>query len=585
MVDREIETYGQTWAALNQGRVALAAADLVASPGLVSSDVEQFFGDATDCRFYFLDVLAAEDRAQLEQYGLNVALLEENLHRSVLRGRRRSSGDSRRFQIDAVKERCLHAICPFTGRILTSRTSIAVTREVVFYRFEATEVFYLATNHIGSGFTKGAIYFPEREIIVKSHDFIWELRQEHITKLKTLMVSNASSVARYITGESTRAGVATCLGDANYAHHLWNELSGLLRLSRARCLAKVDRFFVCREPLGPITRLFPQIPAEKVRHLEAGNDIRDYVPPAMFREIIEKDYFLVNVGDEYISEELVRRLRSTFDSVPALTIDKIRRARRSHWPLVLISIRTGNRTWPDQATGLSTILLNLARTFPRLGVVVDGYSVAVDYDTETSLHPWLRLAEDEANVLVSEAEIISDIVDRMAKSSVPCFSISGSSLLEAAVWVSNVDFYITHAGSNQHKVGWLGNKPGIVHSNVDVLRRNGGGYYDGVREFGVAPIFLDPRFVRDIPTSGVQSANDLRTDLSNYIVDVPRLSEAVETMARVLAQRRRGSRAVLHGFGTLRNVCRSRVVRDARVRLRRSTIGSILRSLRRRLSS
>jgi hypothetical protein len=577
--------YERTWRELNKKVVVAVDPDLVATPGLVSPDVERFFAAQLPSRFYALNSLTAEDEANLVAQGLQLSALRENLERSLLKGRRRTSTDPHRFQIDAVEEGCLYAACPFTGQLLVSRTSIVGTREVIFYRFDGAEVFYVATGHLGSGFTKGALYFPEREMVVKSRDVVWGLRHEHIIKLKALMVSNAASVARYIANGPRRSPVAVCLGEANYAHHLWNELSGLQRLWRAHRLASVDRFFVFREPLGAIPLLFPEIPAEKVRYQDTDSDGHAYIPDTMFREIVQDGCFVINVGDDYISEDLVKRVqRVARNSVPARVAEKIQRVRHDYQLLILVTIRTGNRTWIDQAAGLSTMLLRLAESFPSLGVVIDGYSLAADYDTDSSLRRRLRPSDYELQVLAEEADVIRDIRTRLARSGVGVFSISGCSLLETTLWVSEVDLYIAHAGSNQHKIGWLSNKPGIVHSNAEVLRRNQNGrsYYHKVREFGIPPVFIAPHFVRDIPTSASQQTTELRDDLSNYDIDVSQLSEQVEAMARSLVGRRSGTRVIPSMLGSLRRrVYRSRFAHDARLRLGRSSIGTLLRSMKR----
>lgn len=49
------------------------------------------------------------------------------------------------------------------------------------------------------------------------------------------------------------------------------------------------------------------------------------------------------------------------------------------------------------------------------------------------------------------------------------FNTVGCTLAESVLWANHVDLYFCHHGTTQHKVGWLANKPGVVHSNQGVL--------------------------------------------------------------------------------------------------------------------
>jgi hypothetical protein len=70
------------------------------------------------------------------------------------------------FQLTAVNEKAIYAVCPFTGKLVTSHHSLLANISVIFYRFESVQVFYMITAGL-DGFKKNAIYFPQQELVVQ----------------------------------------------------------------------------------------------------------------------------------------------------------------------------------------------------------------------------------------------------------------------------------------------------------------------------------------------------------------------------------------------------------------------------------
>ena len=52
------------------------------------------------------------------------------------------------FQRRALRRKSIHAICPFSGRVIQSNQSLLANINVIFYRFESDQVFYVVSAGI-----------------------------------------------------------------------------------------------------------------------------------------------------------------------------------------------------------------------------------------------------------------------------------------------------------------------------------------------------------------------------------------------------------------------------------------------------
>src|SRR5260370_10752436 len=108
------------------------------------------------------------------------------------------------------------------------------------------------------------------------------------------MVCGAKACYEYLSDTEWKSRrSAVCVGFYHFAHHLWNELSGLHRLSRKQLLQRVDKFLVLREPLGPIDHIFPDLPEDPIARLYNTCDL--------CYEILENGYLPVRVGCDYLA--------------------------------------------------------------------------------------------------------------------------------------------------------------------------------------------------------------------------------------------------------------------------------------------
>ena len=165
----------------------------------------------------------------------------------------------------------------------------------------------------------------------------WGVQQDDLIELKARMVLAATACYEYLSDRKEKK-TAVCLGYYHFAHHLWNELSGIHGLYKKGLLTSVEKFLMLREPLGPIEQIFPEIPAGKIARSKSTNEL--------FLDILASRYFALKVGGDYVRRDLVARIRrvSAAKSLSATT-ESVKDARARYHPLLWVGIRVGNRAW------------------------------------------------------------------------------------------------------------------------------------------------------------------------------------------------------------------------------------------------
>jgi hypothetical protein len=470
------------WLHLNQVPVKPLPENLL--PGreaLTFGAVVQHFTDSAPAKTVNLGNLGIEDETYLASLGISPAHLIRNLKETLV-GRHL---DPLGYQLKVVRSKSIDAFCPFSGKHVVSRQSLLANINVIFYRFESEQVFYVATAGIGSGFKKSAVYFPQHDLIVSDGDE-WGLQHDDLIELKARMVCGAGACYEYLSDPDPKGRkLAVCLGFYHFAHHLWNELSGLHKLYKRDLLQNVDKFLVLREPLGPIEQIFPEIPENKIERKQTTDDL--------FYEILEKGYFAIRVGDDYLAGDLASRVAnvSLANCLPA-TLAMVKEAKSKYHPLLWVGIRVGNRAWIDQIDGLTNVIASLRKEFPTLGVVFDGFSLPSDKSAESNEELGY------SKILADENEIVDGIVENLHQRQLSggIFNIIGLSISDANVWAHAIDVYVSPYGSLQHKVGWFTNKRGVVHTNRTLLK-NPASYVWANVENGIPPHYIALACVTD----------------------------------------------------------------------------------------
>jgi tetratricopeptide (TPR) repeat protein len=467
------EIYDTLWNNLNH----LGKIDDISEPIPTKAEAESYFDKNSHYKIIDMNNLKESDKVSLTNYGISLANLQiikkDNLSLEEIYLNTFVSTPkvklSRKF-VETVSEvlepyknyACskaivetgyIYSVCPFSGKILRSNQSFYIYCEsgvsIHFYRFVSQEIFYLAIGNTCRG--KMYIYLPGKELIIKYTPHRWlsnEIIHRIINMLKSNLISSYPKTKLYIQTEIPKKLVFDIGFNKNFGHYYWNDLSGILYLQHNNLLEKIEKFLVGDKQFFNVGGVFPEIPSHKISQL-ANND-------ELFQTILENNYFAVQVSDLFMSQELADRV--TQFSLKKCTenpefLEQVENAKK-HFPLLCIQIRS-SRTWVSQVEGNSNIIKELAKDFPNLGVVFDGWGRhEVEYP----------LAE---SMIVAEKDILNEILT-LLPFNIPIYSLIGSTNYEKVVFINEVDLYCIPSGSGIAIVQWIANKPGVVHAQPGV---------------------------------------------------------------------------------------------------------------------
>jgi hypothetical protein len=464
-------------------------------------------------RFINLSELSYEDQDRLSRMRIDVPCLFENLNLEYgddSGGKNKPWKDKKdpienvnyrtTFQKIAIHEQKLTITCPFSGREIATDCSFVLPQEhgYVFYHFCSTEVFYLITGFPWSGFSMIGFYFPSAEIIIGSERTLGDGRGDTaVNRLKALMVANTLAVSAYILN-STKKSTAVWIGHHNFVHHFWNDLSAVETALEEGLLERISHLFVTHDTLGPLKSIFPEIPERVVRKVKSED---------LFRGVLIEQLFVVRIGSNFIPQSVADRvLKSAKETCSPAIIERVDQTRRDHYPLLWVSVRVVNRTWIRQEEGFARIISEFFVDYPTLGVVFDGFSVGYGMDVS---------AETKKNI--TELHGVVEKIRQCIPQGIAVYDTVGCGIHESIVWADAIDLYLCHHGTLQSKVGWIANKPGVVHTNrvTHMMGQYQVPKATWARENALQPVYIDASHVTDIEID----YKDRRENLYNYDCD------------------------------------------------------------------
>ncbi|WP_243397393.1 hypothetical protein [Crocosphaera subtropica] len=465
-----------------------------------------------------LDNITDLQRNELKLLGIETNYLKQNQYSELIKSKQKNSSshdnkplvaveaDQRnQFQLSSIINQYFSAICPYTGKDLSSNQSLLVLPQGynswIFYRFVSQKnVFYIATGKPDSGFPKSFIYFPKEEIAIILFDQFNEKDiKEAIELFKRSVFKNWNDIKKYLNN-SLHKQVIIPISFWHFAHHYWNELTGIYKLYDNDVLEQVDKFLVGTEHYGEIKDIFPEIPENKIDKISSKY---------LNKEILKNNYFALRVGSNFITEDLANRIYkvSRQQATPQF-LSEIESIKKKHFPLLLVTIRLDTRVWISQINGIVNIVKKLAEDFPKIGLVIDGFSLPCGL---------VGLSWYWAQKCIEKETQASLEIRSLLPAEIPVYDIVGSTLYENVIWNHVIDLYLAQHGSAQHKIGWIANKPGVIHTNKSTFSApHLLSVTTTAKENSIEPILIPEEHIIALEEIHKPNKNDKRKNLENY---------------------------------------------------------------------
>lgn len=454
-----------------------------------------------DLRTQLIDTrgLSAEARARLaERHGLSPRFLDlaQQGHAAVSAECYRLCGDapfaaraevSPRIRDIAAAARLggKPLLCPFTGERALSRDTIA----------------YDLFRHSRDG--RAALVMYGLDIMDVAGDATWLLPAEgllmtampHVRLRRDLaaaLARLASEPERMLRGFA-RPKRAVAVAESrlqHVGHDLWNQLSGwshLLSLISPDEIGLISLAPDDEQLYGSVTCLYPEIMTAQRGRIRHDGASRELLGTAT-----DEGFLLFNLLDDHVTEDLARRVLAWARGAcrPEFLSD-LAALQAGGAPVLMVTLRLGNRAWVEQEEGLVAVLRALGEEFPGLVAVLDGMN-AFNHRSGShrlmSVEPEKALAARIAAALAGHVRVVDTI---------------GCPLAESLMYCEAVDAYLAPVGAGMAKVRWVANKPGVAHSNTTMLAP---GHLDG-------SLYDNPRY-REAPVQALRIPREKVTDIS-----------------------------------------------------------------------
>jgi len=407
----------------------------------------------------------------------------------------------RRYQRETLARGGLELVSPLSGERAIATESFAVVGKK-FFRFAETNdsgegvAYFVMSSRIRFGFPLAALFLPSENWLLT-----WEPGGRRAAE-RTPLEALAHAVAQEELPLQLPIRPVITMGHANFAHHLWNELSALETIIQSGSLRADTSILVTRETLGPLEQIFPELKNIPIYRVDEKR------PPGGVR----RGALFVNVGSLRIRQSMRRRIVVfALNNVSSAARAFIAALEHGAGPVFWISIKTHIQTLVDQRETLTRIARQLLKEHKRCSIVFDGFSLPEDWKrTDDEMQSFYRRA-------VSQTREESEAIIGAVRSSVTLepsqviASTAGMGLLDTIAIAQSATAYLCHSGTVQHKIGWTANVPGIVHG----YRRPGiddlGLWHSQRLEDGIAPVATPKAFFHDVISEAQVKRHNYRT--------------------------------------------------------------------------
>lgn len=403
---------------------------------MIKSIIKKFL----NLRLRHLKVLKLEEIN--ESIGLNIECLNEIelIDKGEFSNNRRDIGrinTETQFHHKWIKNNNAEIRSPITSNLIKSEQSYAIyidTYHCIIYEYYDQLRFYLLIGDYW--FEKLGLFIPDKNLLIIKRDPTFNIK-ELITLLPILKLKNKYTVA----GKSI-----IILYHDHLAHHILNELTGIDKLVKNKLIKTVDKIYFCNNPIGKLEEIFPEIESHKFVKLnrkqinnitvtENGN-IFPFQTSSISESIINRinKFLLNNLNSE--SEQIIKKTKLKKDNL-----------------YIWISIRTENRILKNQIKLLELLARKIKNEGKSIIYLIDGYS-----------KPYELSKRDVSNFrekVINEKKLINE----MKNNDIDLIDLTAKPIQEVLSLTKVCDFYICHSGTLHHKISWLQDIPGIIHSN------------------------------------------------------------------------------------------------------------------------
>jgi hypothetical protein len=176
-------------------------------------------------------------------------------------------------------------------------------------------------------------------------------------------------------------------------------------------------------------------------------------------------------------------------------IDCIRR----HAFVVWISVRAHSRVLSNETQALSDLASRLLQLGDDIAIVLDGFSYPTDMEANAAYSSARQTFLDRGErTRLAADQLIEASTLKHNGAEARMYNLAGVRLPLSLAAAQLCSFYVSHHGTQQHKIGWFCNVPGIVHANRTVLKSLPAKWVQDQSQGSVRPVYVSEADVEDV---------------------------------------------------------------------------------------
>lgn len=446
-----------------------------------------------------------------------------------------------RYQAAIVQQGEFQLDSPWTGNaaaasrcVIANNSPVGMGDIVIAYYVPTQPALWVCSGGVKDGFPLTEVYLPVAD------EIIWSSGPEQVVRNAVVREELRSLTATLEASVPEPLPVEILLGHPNFAHGIWNELAGIERWLQlvpgglGHC-----RLSTIYQPLLPVARLF----AGQLSGGTGGDSDRAIglgLQPGM----------VTRLGATRIPKSLRERLQGVLSAATAREItEPVVAAMVDCWPVVWMSVRLDSRTSENQDEFLTALVKAISRDFPRAGFLLDGFSLPADIDQPIydaparkavaalmlglegdTIQNMRELMETRERAVTAHVAQLTQALDDRPR---PVVNVSGLGMVDATYLARLAHYYVCHAGTLQHKVAWIYDIPGTVHSNTASLGPGVAQWLADQLEDGRKPSLLSQTLVSDRPS--IRGFNQVERNRDYRIADIDAaVREILEQLRRAM---------------------------------------------------
>lgn len=372
---------------------------------------------------------------------------------------------TKRFQDEILFFGKFNILCPITNQnVYPAYNFFLPHMPAVIYIFEAAERLALVSSVLSLG----------NPIVAAATKTIWtETENFKFHQNPTSLMDIARSSLTELSSSTPKIDLSIkpklFCGHKNLAHFIWNELptidSSIFGQREIETCIMWDPFNLHLKP--PYSGKL--IPVARVDAIQNWNSSLVFIGASTFLSHNVRSRLLRSAIKEKIPE--VRKLYIT------------------------VRPKSVSKYLVNQVDFLCSLIRAFHEKYEDMKFVLDGFSMPDDLERSIYKSP---IRSRFAERVKQSNHIIGKIIHAVPQAKKNIRNITGMNLTSALEIISSCSYYVCHAGTQQHKIGWLFPRGGFLHSNSLGTSDHAIKWLSEQTECAIAPSRPNPEHVEDV---------------------------------------------------------------------------------------